>query len=288
MFRRKEICPFICLAVLWSGVSTGLAGAAETTPVQAHTRLLQSIDGAAATGKRTQAWQNERQQLLDEIQALELQRAWAEFQLEKTERWLAAELKNTTVLEKNLASAAATREQLEPFLEVLYETLELHVQRDMPFNLVERNRRLVFIRSALDDPGRSLSDKLGRLFEAMQVEVDYGYTVEAGEELVELAGGQFCRATLLRLGRLALFRILDGGNRLERFEVQSGKWVEISVSYIPEVEKAMDIARKKRVTTLLHLPIGKSGTVENAGNVEQSVQALQDGGSIQQEGISNG
>ena len=260
MVFTKAIWCFVCLnALLFCvGVRVGVGSthAVATAPAELHGQLQQAIVEAGKTGEKTEAWLNERQQLLDEIQSLELKKAWAEFQLAKTERWLEAEVENTALLEENLAKAAATREQLEPFLEVLYETLEHHVQKDMPFNQEERSRRLAFIRSTLDDPTKGLSDKLGRIFEAMQVEVDYGYTVEAGEELAELGQNQFSQATLFRLGRLSLFRIFGGQGRLERFDGRSGEWVEVSARYIPEVEKAIDIARKKRVTTLLNLPVG--------------------------------
>lgn len=241
--------------------------AADNDPVQLQKQLEQSITEASSVGKKTAAWQQERELLLAEIQDLELKVAWADFQLEKTEKWLATEQNNTRTLETNLAKAANTREQLEPFFEVLYEGLETHIDNDLPFLEQERSRRLAHIRSILDTAGSSLSDKLGRLLEAIQVEVDYGYTVDVTQELVHKQDGETTQASVFRLGRLALFRLLENGTELERFNNDNNSWEPLAENAIPDIEKAMEIARKKRVSTLLYLPIRQSAEKASKQNI---------------------
>ncbi len=224
-------------------------------PQQLRNRLEKSVGEASRVGKVTEAWQTERQQLIEEIQNLELKTAWTEFRLEKTEKWLASEKNNIETLTQNLSRAAATREHLAPLLEVFYADLEAHVLSDLPFLGEERRRRLAHIRSTLDSPKSQLSDKMGQLFEAMRVEVDYGYTVDVTEKLVKNRKGEIVQATVFRLGRLSLFRLLADDSVLERYDSEQGNWHELSDNSIFEIEKAIEIARKKRVSTLLFLPV---------------------------------
>mgnify|MGYP002398469862 CR=1 FL=1 len=210
MRRYHRICVGACLALLFSIC----AWAGPSEPEQLRDKLESSVQQASQVGKETAAWQMEKQRLLSEIQDFELKAAWADYQLEKTEKWLATEQNNVETLAGNLKKAASTREQLEPLLEVFYADLEDHVRADLSFLADERKRRLAHIRSTLDDPEASLSDKLGRLFEAMQVEVDYGYSVDVTEELVKNSEGEDTQAVVFRLGRLSLFRFLEGNSLL--------------------------------------------------------------------------
>jgi len=241
--------------------------AADNDPVQLQKQLEQSITKASSVGKKTAAWQRERELLLAEMQDLELKVAWADFQLEKTEKWISTEKNNTNILQTNLAKAANTREQLEPFFEVLYADLEAHIKNDLPFLEKERTRRLAHIRSLLDTAETSLSDKLGRLLEAIQVEVDYGYTVDVTKELVHNENGETTQVSVFRLGRLSLFRLLENGTQLERFNKNNNSWEPLTDNVIPDIVKAMEIARKKRVSTLLYLPIKQSSAKLNSQNI---------------------
>ncbi|CAG37704.1 DUF3450 domain-containing protein [Desulfotalea psychrophila] len=227
---------------------------AAPSPDAVQAELERSVQRASATGKKTDAWQRQRQGILEEIQDAELKLEWARFQLQKRERWLLAEKKNSAILAANIASAQETRDKLAPFLEVLYADLEEEVETDLPFHGDERRRRLAFIREALDDQGASLSDKLGKLLQAMQVELDYGYSTDVVETIVA-DGGEQVQATIFRLGRLALFRLLDRGTRAQRFDDKAGQWQDLPEGSASEIAKAVEVARKKRVTTVLSLPL---------------------------------
>lgn len=236
--------------VLWPSVIFS-----STTPEIVQKSLQESVDKAAGVGQKNGDWARESFGILQEIQNAELQLEWTTFQLEKTERWLAAEQQNTSILQENLKQAQKTRDNLAPFLEVLYADLETHVTRDLPFHQEERMRRLDFIRGTLDDPQASLSDKVGRLLEAMQVELDYGYTVDVTDAVMEAEGGKE-QTTVFRVGRLALFRLLDNGVRAQRYNKVSKNWDDVSDVFVKEIVHGIEIARKNRVTSILSLPIG--------------------------------
>ncbi len=227
--------------------------------------LEKSITRASKAGIATEKWQQKRQLLIQELLDLELKEAWARFQLEKTQRYIISEQENIAILKQNLAQAGKTRNTLSPFLEVLYLDLENHVKNDLPFAVQERKRRLAFIRSSLDDSSARLSDKFGRILEAIQIECHYGYSVGVTQEVVEDVDGGQGQASCFRLGRLGLFRALPGNSRIQRYQKESKTWQNISHADMGEFKKAIEIARKKRVTTVVKLPVGKNFSGERNG-----------------------
>ncbi len=253
-----------CLCLILAAVAP-LCRAAE--PEDVHKTLENSISRASKAGSTTKKWMEKREGLIQELQELELKDAWTQFQLERTQRYLLSEKKNIAVLQENLVQAGKTQNTLAPFLEVLYFDLENHVKSDLPFAREERNKRLAFIRSSLDDPDASLSAKFGRLLEAIQIESDYGYSVDVTQEVVENIKGSPGQVFVFRLGRLGLFRLMEADSHVQKYTKTAGKWQDISKPNIGELRKAMEIARKKRVTTVVELPVGSPGQGQNGGKI---------------------
>lgn len=251
---------YLCLVVLWIAEPAWTAGPEVVTKT-----LEKSIDRASKVGVATEKWQEERRILIQKLLDLELKEAWTRFQLEKTQRYIGSERENVEVLKQNLAQAEQTRNTLSPFLEVLYLDLENHVRNDLPFAVQERDRRLAFIRSSLDDPTASLSDKFGRILDAIQIECKYGYSVEVTQEVVGDGDGGQGQVSCFRLGRLGLFRVLAGNRRIQRYQKESKIWQNISSADANEFKKAMEIARKKRVTAVVKLPVGNNNSGEQNG-----------------------
>lgn len=250
----------LCLAMVCLTVSSRAAGPDEAVGV-----LKESVGRAATAGRAAEKWQTQREKMIQEVLDLELKDAWTRFQLEKTRRYIESEKQNMAGLEKNMAQVADVRDTLAPFLEVLYLDLEAQVKNDLPFALDERHRRLDFVRAYLDNPQASLADKFGRILEAMQVESEYGYSVAVTREIARKQGQDPVQVTLFRLGRLGLFRVFAKNERVQRYQKASGIWEEIAPETAGALNKAVEIARKKRVATLVKLPLGNCSTDMSAG-----------------------
>ena len=261
-----QLC--LCLILILAAFAAFAPLCRAAGPEDVHKTLESSISRASKAGSTTKKWMEEREGLIQELQNLELKDAWTQFQLERTQRYLLSEKKNIAVLQENLAQAGKTRNTLAPFLEVLYFDLETHVKSDLPFAQEERNRRLAFIRSSLDDPDAGLSDKFGRLLGAIQIESDYGYSVDITQEVVENIQGGSEQVFVFRLGRLGLFRLMEADSHVQRYTKATGEWQDLSKPNIGELRKAMEIARKKRVTTLVELPVGSPAVEgQNGGKI---------------------
>ena len=236
-------------------------------PEKIHKTLENSVARASKAGIETKKWMEERDGLIQELQDLELKDAWTRFQLERTQRYLLSEEKNLAILQENLAQAEKTQNTLAPFLEVLYLDLENHIKSDLPFAQEERSRRLAFIRSSLDDSSALLSEKFGRLLEAIQIESDYGYSVDVTQGIDSDIDGGSSQVTVLRLGRLGLFRLFNANSRIQKYTRAAGEWQDISTTNIGELKKAMEITRKKRVTTVVKLPVGSHSGDQEGGQI---------------------
>ncbi|MBN4046043.1 DUF3450 family protein, partial [bacterium AH-315-P11] len=59
-------------------------------------------------------------------------------------------------------------------------------------------------------------------------------------------------------------RLLGDGSRLERYNSATEEWQELPARSVFEVKKAVEIARKKRVSSLLFLPVGPLGELSHA------------------------
>ncbi len=225
-------------------------------PDEAVVTLEKSVGRASKAGLAAEKWQGDRRDMIQKILDLELKEAWTRFSLEKTQRYIESEKKNKAILEKDLERAEKISDTLIPFLEVLYLDLETHVNADLPFAMEERQRRLAFIRSFLDDPLAGLSDKFGRILEAMQIESEYGYSVDVTRQIARDIEGEPAQVRLFRLGRIGLFRVFAKDSRVQKFQKESKTWQDIDAANASELNKAMDIARKKRVSTMVGLPVG--------------------------------
>jgi len=257
LIKLMQFCLcFVMVCIASPGWTAGPEVVAKT--------LEKSIGRASKAGIATQKWQEDRQTMIQELLDLELKEAWTRFQLEKTQRYIISEQENIAVLKQNLAQVEKTRNTLSPFLEVLYLDLENHVRNDLPFAVDERERRLAFIRSSLDDSTARLSEKFGRILDAIQVESQYGYSVEVTQEVVEDADGGPGQVSCFRLGRLGLFRVSAGNRRILRYQKESKTWQNISQADAGEFKKAMEISRKKRVTAVVKLPVGKLNMENNS------------------------
>jgi hypothetical protein len=262
--RVKKIAAMqFCFCLILGGVT---AFSIAAGPEEVHKTLETSVNRSSKAGIAAKKWTQDRELLIQELQDLELKDAWIQFQMERTQRYLVSEKKNIAVLEGNLAQAGKTQNTLAPFLEVLYLDLENHVAQDLPFAQEERNRRLAFIRSSLDDPNASLSDKFGRLLEAIQIESDYGYSVAVTQEVVDDMKDGPGQVFVFRLGRLGLFRLSEADSHVQKYTQSTGEWQQIVSPDINELKKAMEIARKKRVTTVVELPVGSHAGQETKGD----------------------
>ncbi|MGD9157642.1 MAG: DUF3450 domain-containing protein [Desulfobacteraceae bacterium] len=231
------------------------ASAQETEPDSLLNDMVEVMDRSSKAGEKAAKWSRQKQELLSRIRELELKNQWTEFQIERHNTWIKNETEAISVLEARLSQVENIRVALDPLIEVIYARLEESVRNDLPFLQEERSRRLAFLRQELDSTNAGLGHRLGRLLEALQVEALYGQSVDARDIIATIDGVQQ-QVTVFRLGRLALFRISQDNRLVQIFDKKKNTWKTISAKHSVELRKAGNIAEKKRVTSIVELPVG--------------------------------
>ena len=159
-------------------------------------------------------------------------------------------------MERRLEEADRLSLTIQDTLNAVLIRLEDWVDRDLPFLKEEREGRIDYLKKELVKPDVSDADKLRSLLEALQIEMNYGSTVEVTQQKIELEGEELF-VDLLRVGRVSVFWRTPDGKRCGEFDVGTRKWVELPGKHNRSIGIAMDMATRMRPVELLSLPLGR-------------------------------
>ena len=148
-----------------------------------------------------------------------------------------------------------TNRGILPKLEEMVLTLESIVQNDIPFLLEERNSRIETLKDILLQSNVSTSEKFRRVFEAYQIENEYGRTVESYRDEIFVDGNVY-NVEIFRLGRVGLYARTSDGNFNAIYSKKQNKWLK-QKGIDSELVIALKIARKELPPSLLKLPVEK-------------------------------
>lgn len=148
-----------------------------------------------------------------------------------------------------------TNRGILPKLEEMVLTLESIIQNDIPFLLTERNLRVNELKEILMQSNVSTSEKFRRVFEAYQIENEYGRTVESYRDEISVEDNLY-NVEVFRLGRVGLYARTSDGNFNAMYSKKEKKWIK-QKGIDSELVIALKIARKELPPSLLKLPVEK-------------------------------
>lgn len=230
------------------------SGAGEAQHIQSI--VEQAIDVRQKTQKKRDEWERKKQQLIAQYQALKAERERLIKAKEKKQAALAAARKRVQEAERQVRETVRIREGLESYLETVVDRLDEFIKGDLPFLPKERADRIASIRHLLEQPGVPIAEKYRRVMEALQVETQYGRTVEVYKDTIDLKG-QPVVVDILRLGRLSLFFETPDGKIVGEYNPAEKQWFVLPSGYRKNINKAVGIARRERTAELVKLPIGR-------------------------------
>ncbi len=230
----------------------------ETQPTDLEKKIEKMIRQGQASQSKTEAWAKQSEAYLNEIRELRNRKRWLIHQQNKYQIYIRKQEETIEELERRKKETEKIKMSLEPFLDELFTRLEEFVRNDLPFLPEERQKRLRFLKDSLDSYHLGLDEKTRRVFEALQVEVGYGGTVEKTEGTIPLESGS-AQVNIFRLGRVALFYQSLDGKQAGWFDREKRQWEPLPGKYAREISRAMEIAEKKRTPELLDIPIGSPG-----------------------------
>lgn len=206
--------------------------------------------------KRSERWSSEKEDLKQRYNKLLSQKERLAKKKNELTQKLDLQRKKVNRLNQTVKESKQVKKELLTTLKDIVNRLEDHVQRDLPFLLKERNQRLNAINELLIDPDQSLAEKTRRVFEALQVELDYGLRFEVIEKDISLAGEEIA-VDVLRVGRLSLLCRNREGSLVGWYVPAKEKWEFLPDKYSSSIQTAMEIAGKRRAADLVKLPLGQ-------------------------------
>jgi len=159
-------------------------------------------------------------------------------------------------IERRLQESDRLNASLEDTLSAIVMRLETWIDHDVPFLPEERVHRVNAVKDEMAKPDVNGAEKLRRVLEALQVEAQYGETVEVHTGQIEV-GGEKVFVDLLRIGRVSVFWRTPDGKRVGEFDRGTGQWVELPRKYSRTIGLALEMASRMRPVEIISLPLGR-------------------------------
>lgn len=218
--------------------------------------VKQAIDIRQVTQEKKESWLLEQErltalleQLQEEQEQLKSQKSAIDEQVQGARTRLARKKKQLTDIEE-------ISQRIRPFLEGLISEMETQQANGLPFLVVERKQRMERLKSIMVDPDISISEKYRKVMEALQVEAEYGFTIEVYQETIDVKGKTML-TDIFRLGRLSLFFLSLDRKHGGFYNTAANAWQTLPSAHLGQIQAAVDIASKRRTAELLTLPLGR-------------------------------
>lgn len=240
-------------AALAAGLVMGGTGAESETLDQIHSVRGSVIAAAAQSQKRIDKMSDQAQELLHKyrtvIQEVESLKVY-NTQLEKL---ITAQQEEKIRLQEEIDGVTEVERGIVPLMLRMVEMIERVVEADVPFLLEERRARVARLRELLNRSDVTVAEKYRLIIEAYSIENNFGHTIEAYTDSIEI-NGETREVDFLRIGRVLLLYQTSDGDYTGAWNQSTGSWEEVSSSYAGAVRQGLRIARKQAPPDLLLLP----------------------------------
>lgn len=160
-------------------------------------------------------------------------------------------------LENSIQNVAVMERQILPLLDKMLDSLEQFIAIDVPFLKEERDERVGKLRKMLLRSDVTAAEKARRVFEAFQIENEYGRTIEAYRDKLAVNGASF-DADFLRIGRIGLLYKVVGSGETGFWSTAENQWLPLAESsYRRYVEQGLKIARQEMAPELITIPVDR-------------------------------
>ena len=171
------------------------------------------------------------------------------------QKQLDAQDREVATLKSSIANATVIERQMVPLMIRMLDGLEEFIDLDVPFLREEREERVANLRALMERADLTVAEKSRRVFEAYQIENDYGRTLEAYKGKLDL-GDRSYDVDFLRIGRIALLYRSVGNDRFGHWDTTSKQWVETDQSQFKRnVDKGLRVARQEMAPELFTVPV---------------------------------
>ena len=228
---------------------------AQATVDQVMAEGEKRADAGAAEQRRVEQIADQTANLLNDyntvakvVDGLVTYNALLQRQIDNQEEEMAA-------LNESIKNVALIERQIIPMMTRMLDSLEAFIALDTPFLLKERTERLERLRGMMERSDVSAAEKFRRVVEAYQIENDYGRTIEAYKDTVDI-DGVTQEADFLRIGRVSLAYQTVGGGTTGAWDTATEQFVVLDdAEFKNHVAQGLKVARKQVAPDLLVVPV---------------------------------
>ena len=256
--RRRNICTgLLAIAMAAPGVAQTVSdNVVEPILEQGQARLQDNVEAqktVSSVHEQTLSLINDYDEKLKIIDGLNAYNQMLDKQVNR-------QLQEMDALRESIQNVAVIERQILPLLARMLDGLQEFIGLDAPFLLEERYKRIDTLRDVIARVDVTVAEKTRRVFEAYQIENDYGRTIEAYREKVALDNGVF-DADILRIGRTSIvYRTLGSGD-MGFWDKNNKQWQPLSGSvYRSHFEKGIKVANQEMAPELLTIPVVYGGS----------------------------
>ena len=238
-----------------------IAAVAAGSAVQAQTGVTPSVNeqmgankAAAASQTRINGMDDDTQRMLGDYRATLRETESLRRYNEQLELQIKSQEQEIGSINDQINEIEHTNREIYPLMQRMIETLDKFVQLDVPFNKAERAKRVQALKEIMTRADVSTAEKFRRILEGYSVEMEFGRTLEAYEDKLEVAGAESRTVNFLRIGRVALmYQTLDA-DETGYWDTDKKDWVKDN-GYKSAVKDGLKIARKSKAPDLLIAPV---------------------------------
>ncbi|UPQ89104.1 DUF3450 domain-containing protein [Vibrio sinaloensis] len=157
-------------------------------------------------------------------------------------------------LNQQRRQVSQTKQGLVPLMYHMLQALKLWVESDIPFNSAVREARIDKLEAMMTRADISDAEKFRRIFEAYQIELEYGLKLGQFEQSIDVDGVRR-QVEVLQVGRLSLLARTNSQSDYWSWDRSKKAWVAVEPRLYQEIDKAYQVAAQQATPQLLTLPV---------------------------------
>ena len=165
-----------------------------------------------------------------------------------------AQFREITNINQQIDSLDDINIDILPLLKTMIDTLRKVIDLDIPFLKEGRVQRVNNLDELLLRADITTAEKFRKVFEAYQIEADFGKTIENYPGYITLNNNQIA-VDFFRLGRLGLFYRTPDGNETGFWNLGSNDWSHEGGSLDKNIKAALDISNRQSPPNFITLPL---------------------------------
>lgn len=252
------------------GIATALSLVATTTQAQTN-KALSTVEqtnraDASSQKKIDQLSENTRKMLEEYRQAIRKTQQLGVYNGELGQI-VGEQQSRKAALQSRIDSVGGLRDEIEPLMLRMLDSLQRFVKADLPFKHDERLAAVVKLRQAMADPDTGVAEKFRKVLAAYQKEAEYGRTIGSYRGEIQFSGKDRL-VEFLRVGRVMLYYITPDESAVGYWDTTASKWKALSGDYRSSIRSGIKVAKDLAAPQLLEIgvPAPTQATADGGGS----------------------